>query len=162
MSRWTDVPRRRSFAPSMDAAWWSSAFHSRRWLARTRVSRRRILTVTRFLRASRERSRADRFVFGGSDRFDSLVIEETNGRVISRSGPEGVHSVAVFDLGLRIRDQGRGRRNARAYQRCCACSGCSARCPSLSPKLAEYARARIRNARREVVGELLPAVREGL
>ena len=98
------------------------------------------------------------FVFGGSDRFDSLVVEETNGRVISKVGAEGVHSVAVFDLGLGFTikvEDGATRAQYPAVLRMLELLG--ALPESLSPKLAEYGRARIRNTRGEVVGELLPA-----
>ena len=98
------------------------------------------------------------FVFGGSDRFDSLVVEETNGRVISKVGAEGVHSVALFDLGLGFAikvEDGATRAQYPAVLRMLELLG--ALPESISPKLAEYGRARIRNTRGEVVGELLPA-----
>jgi L-asparaginase II len=98
------------------------------------------------------------FVFGGSDRFDSLVVEETNGRVISKVGAEGVHSVALFDLGLGFAikvEDGATRAQYPAVLRMLELLG--ALPENISPKLAEYGRARIRNTRGEVVGELLPA-----
>src|SRR5207247_797492 len=42
------------------------------------------------------------FLVGGSDRFDSILIEETDGRVVAKIGAEGVHSVAVLDQGIGI------------------------------------------------------------
>src|SRR5205809_3784136 len=42
------------------------------------------------------------FLVGGSDRFDSILIEETEGRIVSKIGAEGVHSVAVLDQGIGI------------------------------------------------------------
>jgi L-asparaginase II len=98
------------------------------------------------------------FVFGGSDRFDSLVVEETNGRVISKVGAEGVHSVGLLDLGLGFAikvEDGATRAQYPAVLHMLALLG--ALPEGVSPKLAEYARARIRNTRGEIVGELLPA-----
>src|SRR6185436_6250344 len=40
------------------------------------------------------------FLFGGTDRFDSLIIEESRGSVIAKVGAEGVHTVALLDRGL--------------------------------------------------------------
>jgi L-asparaginase II len=97
------------------------------------------------------------FVFGGTDRFDSLVVEETEGRVISKVGAEGVHSVAIFDqaIGFTIKvEDGATRAQYPAVLRMLELLG--ALPERLSPRLAEYARTRIRNTRGEVVGELLP------
>jgi len=98
------------------------------------------------------------FVFGGSDRFDSLVVEETEGRVITKVGAEGVHSVALLDRGigfaLKVED-GATRAQYPAVLR--MLEYLDALPERLSPRLAEYARTRIRNTRGEVVGELLPA-----
>ena len=98
------------------------------------------------------------FVFGGTDRFDSLVVEETGGRVISKIGAEGVHSVAVFDqkLGFTIKvEDGATRAQYPAVLRMLELL--DALPAQLSPRLAEYARTRVRNTRGEVVGELMPA-----
>jgi L-asparaginase II len=98
------------------------------------------------------------FVFGGTDRFDSLVVEETDGRVISKVGAEGVHTVAVFDQGIGFAikvEDGATRAQYPAVLRMLEYLGAL---PSqMSPRLAEYARTRIRNTRGEVVGELMPA-----
>jgi L-asparaginase II len=98
------------------------------------------------------------FVFGGTDRFDSLVVEETGGRVISKVGAEGVHSVAIVDqnLGFTIKvEDGATRAQYPAVLRMLELL--DALPEQLSPRLAEYGRTRIRNTRGEVVGELLPA-----
>ena len=42
------------------------------------------------------------FLVGGSDRFDSAIIEATEGRVIAKVGAEGVHSIAIIDEGIGI------------------------------------------------------------
>jgi L-asparaginase II len=98
------------------------------------------------------------FLFGGTDRFDSLVVEETEGRVISKVGAEGVHSVVVFDLGIAFAvkvEDGATRAQYPAVLRMLEYLG--ALPERMSPRLAEYARTRIRNTRGEVVGELFPS-----
>ena len=98
------------------------------------------------------------FLFGGSDRFDSLIVEETQGRVISKVGAEGVHSVAVFDqqIGFTIKvEDGATRAQYPAVLHMLQLLDALPSRPS--PRLAEYGRSRIRNTRGEVVGELLPA-----
>jgi len=98
------------------------------------------------------------FLFGGTDRFDSLVVEETAGRVISKVGAEGVHSVALLDRGLGFAikvEDGATRAQYPAVLRMLELL--DALPERMSPKLGEYARARIRNTRGEVVGELFPA-----
>ena len=42
------------------------------------------------------------FLVGGSDRFDTVIIEETRGNVIAKIGAEGVHCAAVIDQGIGI------------------------------------------------------------
>jgi L-asparaginase II len=98
------------------------------------------------------------FLFGGTDRFDSLVVEETEGRVISKVGAEGVHTVVVFDLGLGFAikvEDGATRAQYPAVLRMLEYLG--ALPERMSPRLSEYARTRIRNTRGEVVGELFPS-----
>jgi L-asparaginase II len=98
------------------------------------------------------------FLFGGTDRFDSVVVEETDGRVIPKVGAEGVHSVAVLDqrIGFTIKvEDGATRAQYPAVLRMLQYLG--ALPESLPPRLAEYSRTRIRNTRGEVVGELFAA-----
>jgi L-asparaginase II len=97
------------------------------------------------------------FLFGGTDRFDSLLVEESGGQVISKIGAEGVHSVALLDRGLGFAikvEDGATRAQYPAVLRMLDLLG--ALPERMSPRLAEYARARIRNTRGEVVGELFP------
>ncbi|HET7586080.1 MAG TPA: asparaginase [Gemmatimonadaceae bacterium] len=39
---------------------------------------------------------------GGTDRFDTVLMQETNGHVLAKVGAEGVHSLAVLDSGIGI------------------------------------------------------------
>lgn len=40
------------------------------------------------------------FLVGGTDRFDTVLMEETDGRVVAKIGAEGVHAVAIPERGL--------------------------------------------------------------
>jgi L-asparaginase II len=97
-------------------------------------------------------------LFSGTDRFDSLLVEETEGRVISKIGAEGVHSVVVFDQGIgftiKVEDGATRAQYPAVMQMLALLDALPA---SISPRLADYARSRIRNTRGEVVGELMPA-----
>lgn len=95
------------------------------------------------------------FLIGGTDRFDSALIEATEGRVISKIGAEGVHSVAIIDdgIGIAIKVEDGAQRAQypaviRALQHFGALSG------DLPPRLAEYMPRLLRNTRGEVVGEV--------
>ena len=73
-------------------------------------------------------------------------------------GAEGVHSVAILDRGLGFAikvEDGATRAQYPAVLRMLELL--DALPERMSPKLGEYARARIRNTRGEVVGELFPA-----
>ena len=158
VSRWTDVPEARSFAPSMDAGSSSSAFRSTQWLAPTRASPSQYPVARRFPRASREPSRRDRSCSEAP--IDSTRSSWRKRAVASipKVGAEGVHSVALFELGLGFAikvEDGATRAQYPAVLHLLDLLGAFP--AGLSPKLAEYARARIRNTRGEVVGELFPA-----
>ena len=97
------------------------------------------------------------FLVGGSDRFDSILIEETDGRVVAKIGAEGVHSVAVLDQGVGIAikvEDGAQRAQfpaiIRLLQQLDALPG------TLSPRLDEFLSRQIRNTRGETVGEIRP------
>jgi L-asparaginase II len=98
------------------------------------------------------------FLVGGTDRFDSLLIEETDGRVLAKVGAEGVHTVAVLDLGLGIAvkaEDGAQRAQHPAVLRALQYVG--ALSDPLPPRLAELIRRPVRNTRGEIVGEVRPA-----
>ncbi len=99
--------------------------------------------------------RANPFLFGGTERFDTMMIEETQGRVISKVGAEGVHSIAVpaMGLGLAIKvEDGALRAQHVAVIRALQMVG--ALSDALSPRMAEWALKPIRNTRGEIVGEV--------
>jgi L-asparaginase II len=102
--------------------------------------------------------RANPFVFGGTDRFDTVMIEETGGRVISKVGAEGVHSITVPGRGLGIAvkvEDGALRAQHIAVIR--ALQLLDVLPETLTPRLAEWALKPIRNTRGEIVGEVRSA-----
>jgi L-asparaginase II len=97
------------------------------------------------------------FLIGGSDRFDSILIEETDGRIVAKIGAEGVHSVAILDqgVGLAIKvEDGSPRAQFPAIIRLLQLL--DALPATLSPRLEEFLRRQIRNTRGETVGEIAP------
>jgi L-asparaginase II len=102
--------------------------------------------------------RAQPHLFGGTDRFDSILLEETDGRVLAKVGAEGVHSVAVLDAGLgavvKVAD-GSSRAQYPAVLRLLQLLG--ALPESVPSRLAEFLRRPLRNTRGERVGVVAPA-----
>lgn len=95
------------------------------------------------------------FLIGGTDRFDSILIEETEGAVIAKIGAEGVHSVAVpaRGLGLAVKvEDGAQRAQTAAVVR--LLQHLDVLPSALPDRLGEFVRRPIRNTRGEVVGEL--------
>lgn len=95
------------------------------------------------------------FLVGGTGRFDTALIEETNGRVICKVGAEGVHSAASLDRGIGVvikAEDGAARAQYPALLR--ALQLLDVLPASLPPRLAEFARRPITNTRGEVVGEI--------
>jgi L-asparaginase II len=98
------------------------------------------------------------FLVGGTDRFDSILIEETGGAVISKIGAEGVQSVAVPGrrLGITVKaEDGAQRAQYPALLR--ALQIMEVLPDELPARLDEFLRRPIRNTRGEVVGEVRPA-----
>jgi L-asparaginase II len=94
------------------------------------------------------------FLVGGTERFDSMIIEETNGRVITKVGAEGVHSAVILDqsigIALKVED-GNPRAQHPALIR--LLQELDALPDPLPPRLAEALRKPVRNSRGEIVGE---------
>ncbi len=95
------------------------------------------------------------FLIGGTDRFDSVLIEETGGRVIAKIGAEGVHSVAVPEQGIGFAvkvDDGAQRAQFPAVIRILQIF--DALPAALPVRLEEFLHRSVRNTRGEVVGEI--------
>jgi L-asparaginase II len=97
------------------------------------------------------------FLIGGTERFDTALIEGSCGRAIAKIGAEGVHSVAIPSLGLGFAlkvEDGAQRAQFPAVLRLCQHLG--ALPDELPPALADRLTVPIRNTRNEVVGEIRP------
>jgi L-asparaginase II len=95
------------------------------------------------------------FLVGGTDRFDSILIEETEGGVVAKIGAEGMHSVAVPSRGIGIAlkvEDGAQRAQFAGVIRILQHLDVLPR--KLPARLDEFVHRPIRNTRGEVVGEL--------
>jgi L-asparaginase II len=107
--------------------------------------------ATRVYRAMTSRP----FLIGGTDRFDSILMEETKGRTIAKIGAEGVHAVAVpaRRLGIVVKvEDGAQRAQYPALVRLLQLF--DALPDELPPRLEEFLQKPIRNTRGETVGEI--------
>jgi L-asparaginase II len=119
------------------------------------AARRSSATPSRIVHAMQTRP----FLVGGTDRFDSALIEATEGKVIAKIGAEGVHSIAIIDDGIGITvkvEDGAQRAQFPAVLRALQFYDVLPR--DLPPRLAEFMNRPLRNTRGEVVGEVRPAV----
>jgi L-asparaginase II len=97
------------------------------------------------------------FLVGGTDRFDSALIEATEGRCIAKIGAEGVHCVAVVEEGIGIAikvEDGAQRAQFPALIAVLQHYGALSR--DLPPRLGEFLHRSVRNTRGEIVGEVRP------
>lgn len=97
------------------------------------------------------------FLVGGTDRFDTILLEETEGEVIPKVGAEGMHSVAVpargLGIAIKVEDGNQRAQHAallRLLQRLHVLPD------DLPARLASFARSPVVNTRGETVGELAP------
>ena len=95
------------------------------------------------------------FLVGGTDRFDSALIEATEGRVISKIGAEGVHSAVILDstvgIALKVED---GNQRAQFPALLQLLQNLGALPEQLPPSLAEFKRKPLKNTRGEIIGEV--------
>lgn len=94
------------------------------------------------------------FLIGGTDRFDSILMEETQGRVLSKVGAEGVHSAVILDsaIGVAVKVED-GSQRAQYPAMIKILQELDALPERLPPRLAEILRRPIRNSRGDIVGE---------
>ncbi len=95
------------------------------------------------------------FLLGGTERFDTVMVEDTGGRVISKVGAEGVHSVTIPSMGIglaiKVEDGGLRAQHIAVIR---ALQHLDVLPETLSPRLAEWAMKPVRNTRGEIVGEV--------
>ncbi|MEP6507363.1 MAG: asparaginase [Gemmatimonadales bacterium] len=94
------------------------------------------------------------FLVGGTDRFDSVVMEVTDGRVLTKVGAEGVHCAVILDsstgIALKVED---GSTRAQYPAMIRILQELDALPDPLPSRLAEILHRPIRNSRGDVVGE---------
>ena len=96
------------------------------------------------------------FLVGGTDRFDSALIAETGGRVVSKVGAEGVHCALLTERGIGVAvkvEDGAQRAQVPALLR--ILQELDAVPSPLTPRLAEWMRRPVKNTRGECVGEVV-------
>ena len=98
------------------------------------------------------------FLVGGTDRFDTVLIEETGGAVLSKTGAEGVHSLAVPELGvgitIKVED---GAQRALFPPLLRILQNLKVLPTTLPSRLAEYLHKPLKNSRNEHVGQVMLA-----
>ncbi|HEU4641108.1 MAG TPA: asparaginase [Gemmatimonadaceae bacterium] len=107
-----------------------------------------------------EAMRTRPFLVGGTDRFDTVLMEETDGSVVSKVGAEGVHTVGIVEEGVGIAikvEDGASRAQHPAVIRTLQLLGVLGR--DLPPRLASFLEQPIVNTRGEVVGTTRPVAR---
>lgn len=96
------------------------------------------------------------FLVGGTDRFDTVLMEESDGRILCKVGAEGVHCAAILDTGmgvaLKVED---GAPRAQYPALLALLQQLEALPDELPPRLAEFSEKLVRNTRHEVVGEIV-------
>jgi len=101
-------------------------------------------------------------LIGGTDRFDTVLLQETNGAVIAKVGAEGVHSVAVPALGiglaLKVED---GALRAQHLAVLVALQQLGVLPAELPARLGDFVHRPVRNTRGERVGEIRAAAAFG-
>ena len=96
------------------------------------------------------------FMVGGSERFDTVLIEETEGKVIAKVGAEGVHSFCIPELGIgaavKVLDGATRAQHSAVVHLLTAIGALE----SVGPRLQDFLTRTVRNTRGDVVGELMP------
>lgn len=97
---------------------------------------------------------ANPFLVGGTDRFDTVLMEEAPG-LLCKVGAEGVHSTAIVDAGIGIAIKVEDGASRAQYPALLALLQELGALPSVLPaRLAEFARKPVWDTRHEVVGEI--------
>jgi L-asparaginase II len=95
---------------------------------------------------------------GGTERFDTVLLEETGGRIFAKVGAEGVHTVAVLDMGIGLALKAEdGAQRAQQSAVIAALQQLGALPQELSPRLHDFLVRPVRNTRGEAVGDVGPA-----
>lgn len=95
------------------------------------------------------------FMVGGTDRFDTLLMEAGAGRIVCKVGAEGVHSVALVDQGIGIAVKVEDGATRAQYPAVLACLQMLGALPAQLPEsLRRVALHAITNTRGDTVGRI--------
>jgi L-asparaginase II len=98
---------------------------------------------------------AQPFLVGGTDRFDTVLMEESGGRILAKIGAEGIHSAAIPALGLGLALKVEDGASRAQYPALLALLQRLQELPDPLPRrLMEFASPTVRNTRGEVVGSI--------
>ncbi len=99
------------------------------------------------------------FLVGGSDRFDSLVMDACRGRVVCKIGAEGVHSLGLVQQGLGIALKVEDGSARAQYAAVLALLDALGELPEPLPaSLRDLAGPMVWNTRGEIVGEVVVSI----
>ena len=99
--------------------------------------------------------KANSFLVGGTERFDSVIMDAFEGRVLCKIGAEGVHTLALTNRGIGIAVKVEDGTQRAQYPAVIAVLAALGELPSSqTDALREYTTRAIRNTRNEVVGEI--------
>jgi hypothetical protein len=126
------------------------------------------LSYARLVRAAAEGDSASRrvvsamtsqpFLVGGTDRFDTLLMEACGGNVVCKIGAEGVHTVAIVDQGIGFAIKVEDGAPRAQYPAVLALLAAYDALPDPLPDaLRDHVQRAVRNTRGEVVGAVLVA-----
>lgn len=95
------------------------------------------------------------FLIGGTDRFDTVLMEESDGTILCKIGAEGVHCAAILGRGigiaLKVED---GSPRAQYPALLSLLQQLGALPAELPERLIDFSQKLVRNTRHEVVGEI--------
>ena len=98
---------------------------------------------------------ANPFLVGGTDRFDTVIMEDAPG-VLCKVGAEGVHSAAIISAGIGIAIKVEDGASRAQYPAMIALLQLLGALPARLPqRIADIARKPVRDTRHEVVGEIV-------
>jgi L-asparaginase II len=98
---------------------------------------------------------ANPFLVGGTDRFDTVIMEDAPG-ILCKIGAEGVHCAAVIEKGIGVAVKVEDGASRAQYPALLALLGHLGALPDPLPqRLAEFAAKPVRDTRHEVVGRVV-------
>lgn len=95
------------------------------------------------------------FLVGGTDRFDSLLMDASNGRILCKIGAEGVHTLGIPSRGIGMALKVEDGATRAQYPAVLALLAALGELPAALPEpLCELIGRQVRNTRGEIVGDV--------